>query len=193
MSVCLEKGHKVSLTKDAPGLDSILIGLGWDANKKGGLFGSKTFDLDASAFVLRDGKIRRDNDVIYFGNKHKRGDAIWHHGDNLTGDGDGDDEQISVTLSRLDRDIDRVIFVVNIYDAKSKRQSFGDVKNAFMRIVDEKTNRELFRYNLSDGSVGDVTSLIFGELYKKGSEWKFNPIGEGSKADTVSRLAAVYR
>lgn len=192
MSVNLQKGQKVSLTKEAPQAHRILVGLGWDAKKKGLFGGGSDFDLDASCFALRDGRLTSKKDICYFGNKNVMKNAIYHHGDNLTGAGDGDDEQITVDLDKLDSDVDKVVFVVNIYMAKMRRQSFGDVKNAFIRLVDENTGAELFRYNLSDGSVDKVAGLIFAELYKHNDEWKFNAIGEGTKEASVGKLASLY-
>lgn len=192
MSVNLQKGQKVSLTKEAPQAHRILVGLGWDAKKKGFFGGGSDFDLDASCFALRDGRLTSKKDICYFGNRDVMKKAIHHHGDNLTGAGDGDDEQITVDLDKLDSDVDKVVFVVNIYMAKMRRQSFGDVKNAFIRLVDENTGAELFRYNLSDGSVDKVAGLIFAELYKHNDEWKFNAIGEGTKEDSVEKLASLY-
>lgn len=192
MSVNLQKGQKVSLTKEAPQAHRILVGLGWDAKKKG-LFGEGSdFDLDASCFALRNGRLTSKKDICYFGNRNVMKKAIYHHGDNLTGAGDGDDEQITVDLDKLDSDVDKIVFVVNIYMAKMRRQSFGDVKNAFIRLVDENTGAELFRYNLSDGSVDKVAGLIFAELYKYNGEWKFNAIGEGTKEASVEKLASLY-
>lgn len=193
MSVNLQKGQKVSLTKEAPQAHRILVGLGWDAKKKG-LFGEGyDFDLDASCFALRDGRLTSKKDICYFGNRDVMKKAIHHHGDNLTGAGDGDDEQITIDLDKLDSDVDKIVFVVNIYMAKMRRQSFGDVKNAFIRLVDENTGAELFRYNLSDGSVDKVAGLIFAELYKHNNEWKFNAIGEGTKESSVEKLASLYK
>lgn len=192
MSVNLQKGQKVSLTKEAPQAHRILVGLGWDAKKKGFFGGGSDFDLDASCFALRNGRLMSKKDICYFGNRDVMKKAIHHHGDNLTGAGDGDDEQITVDLDKLDADVDKVVFVVNIYMAKMRRQSFGDVKNAFIRLVDENTGAELFRYNLSDGSVDKVAGLIFAELYKYNDEWKFNAIGEGTKEASVEKLASLY-
>lgn len=192
MSVNLQKGQKVSLTKEAPQAHRILVGLGWDAKKKGLFGGDSDFDLDASCFALRDGRLTSKKDICYFGNRNVMKKAIYHHGDNLTGAGDGDDEQITVDLDKLDSDVDKIVFVVNIYMAKMRRQSFGDVKNAFIRLVDENTGAELFRYNLSDGSVDKVAGLIFAELYKHNDEWKFNAIGEGTKESSVEKLASLY-
>lgn len=194
MAINLEKGQKVSLTKDAPSLDEICVGLGWQANKKVGLFGGgQTYDLDATALICRDGKLCKDKDICYYGNKFRPGDPVWHHGDELIGgDGSGDEEQISIRLSALDKDVDRIIIIVNIYDAKAKNQSFADVKKAFIRLVNEQTREEMFRYNLSDGSVGDVSSLVFAELYKENGEWKFNAIGQGVKERTIKDIARLY-
>lgn len=192
MSVNLQKGQKVSLTKEAPQAHRILVGLGWDAKKKGFFGEGADFDLDASCFALRNGRLMSKKDICYFGNRDVMKKAIHHHGDNLTGAGDGDDEQITVDLDKLDADVDKVVFVVNIYMAKMRRQSFGDVKNAFIRLVDENTGAELFRYNLSDGSVDKVAGLIFAELYKYNDEWKFNAIGEGTKEASVEKLASLY-
>lgn len=192
MSVNLQKGQKVSLTKEAPQAHRILVGLGWDAKKKGLFGGDADFDLDASCFALRGGRLTSKKDICYFGNRDVMKKAIHHHGDNLTGAGDGDDEQITVDLDKLDSDVDKIVFVVNIYMAKMRRQSFGDVKNAFIRLVDENTGAELFRYNLSDGSVDKVAGLIFAELYKHNDEWKFNAIGEGTKESSVEKLASLY-
>lgn len=192
MSVNLQKGQKVSLTKEAPQAHRILVGLGWDAKKKGLFGGGFDFDLDASCFALRDGRLTSKKDICYFGNRDVMKKAIHHHGDNLTGAGDGDDEQITIDLDKLDSDVDKIVFVVNIYMAKMRRQSFGDVKNAFIRLVDENTGAELFRYNLSDGSVDKVAGLIFAEIYKHNDEWKFNAIGEGTKESSVEKLASLY-
>lgn len=190
MSVNLVKGQKVNLSKDASDTKKFLVGLGWDANTNKGFFSSAAYDLDASAFILRDGKLCRKKDIVYFGNLEQSG--VWHHGDNLTGKGEGDDEQITVNLKKLDSDIDKIIFVVNIYKAKQRKQSFKNVKNAFIRLVDENSGVELYRYNLSDGSVGDCSSLIFAEIYKHNDEWKFNAIGEGCKAGSITELAELY-
>ena len=192
MSVSLQKGQKVSLTKEAPQVHKVLVGLGWDAKKKLGLFGGDDFDIDASCFVLRNGHLASKKDICYFGNRGSKSKAVYHHGDNLTGAGDGDDEQISVDLDKLDSDVDKIVFVVNIYGSKLKRQSFGDVKNAFIRLVDESNGTEIFRYNLSDGSVDKVAGLIFAELYKHNGEWEFNAIGEGTKEASVESLAKLY-
>lgn len=189
MSISLQKGQKVSLSKDAPNLTDVMVGLGWDVNRRGG----SAFDLDAAAIVLRNGKFVRDKDLCYFGNKHHRNDPVYHHGDNLTGAGEGDDEVISVKLNQLDADIDKIVFVVNIYSAESRGQNFGMVQNAFIRLADERTGQEFLRYNISDGVVGDCPALIFAEMYKHNGEWKFNAIGNGIKESRIQTIAERYR
>ena len=154
MPVSLQKGQKVSLTKENAGLSNVLIGLGWDEDKRsrGGFFAPKpqAIDCDASALLLKGGKLYDKSDIIYFGNlQHKTG-AVWHMGDNLTGAGEGDDEQIVVDLSRLPAEYDRIVIVVNIYQALQRKQHFGMIENAFIRLVDGKTNREMCKYNLTE-------------------------------------------
>lgn len=176
MAVNLTKGQKVDLTKGNPGLSKIVVGLGWDTNKYDG---GSDFDLDSAAFLLNaDGKVATDADFIFYSNlKHSSG-AVEHLGDNLTGEGDGDDEQIKVDLSAVPAAIEKIDFTVTIYDADNRKQNFGQVSNAFIRIVDETNNTELIRYDLGeDFSV--ETAVIVGELYRNNGEWKFNAIGSG--------------
>ena len=176
MAVSLSKGQKVDLTKGNPGLTKILIGLGWDTNKYDG---GSAFDLDAAAFLLNaSGKVNSNADFVYFGNlKHPSG-AVTHLGDNLTGQGDGDDEEIKVDLAAVPSDIEKIDFSVNIYEADSRKQNFGQVSNAFIRVVNEASGEELIRYDLSeDFSV--ETSVIVGEIYRNNGEWKFNAVGSG--------------
>lgn len=176
MAVNLSKGQKVSLTKGNPGLSKIVVGLGWDTNKYDGGF---DFDLDAAAFLLgANGKVTSDADFVYYGNlKHGSG-AVEHMGDNLTGDGDGDDEQIKVNLSAVPANIEKIGFTVTIYDAETRKQNFGQVSNAYIRIFDEASNTELIRYDLGeDFSV--ETAVVVGEMYRNNGEWKFNAIGSG--------------
>lgn len=176
MAVSLQKGQKVSLTKDNPGLRKILVGLGWDTNAyaTGG-----AFDLDSQAFLLgENGKVTRQEDFIYFGNlKHPSG-AVEHLGDNRTGEGEGDDEQMQIDLSNIPEDITKIIFTVTIYEAEERRQNFGQVNNAFVRILDQEKNEELLRYDLGE-DFSIETAAVFGELYKNNNEWKFNAIGSG--------------
>ena len=176
MAVNLSKGQKVSLTKGNPGLSKIVVGLGWDTNKYDGGF---DFDLDAAAFLLgANGKVTSDADFVFYGNlKHASG-AVEHMGDNLTGDGDGDDEQIKVNLSAVPANIEKIGFTVTIYDAETRKQNFGQVSNAYIRIFDETSNTELIRYDLGeDFSV--ETAVVVGEMYRNNGEWKFNAIGSG--------------
>ena len=176
MPVNLKKGQKVSLTKDNPGLQHVVVGLGWDVNNydTGG-----DFDLDAAAFLLGDsGKVKDSGDFVFYGNlKHSSGGAE-HLGDNLTGAGDGDDEQIKIDLSRLPETVVRVAFTATIYDAETRRQNFGMVSNAFIRICNEDTGEEMLRYDLGE-DFSIETAVVFGELYKNNGEWKFNAIGSG--------------
>ncbi len=197
MSVNLQKGQKVDLTKGNSKLKTIMVGLGWDAaettqNKKG-LFGrlsssKQDIDCDASAFVCGlDGKVKDVEDVVYFGNlKHKSG-CINHMGDNLTGEGNGDDEQIFVNLLNMPSNYSKIIFVVNIYKCLERHQHFGMIKNAFIRIVDADTQKELCKFNLSD-NYDNKTAMICGEVYRYQNEWKFNAIGEATSDPGLGEL-----
>ena len=201
MSVNLQKGQKVNLKKsDGEALSRIRIGLGWDPveQKKGGLFGSifggsaPDIDCDASVIVCKGGRLSGKKDVVYFGNlKHPSG-AIVHTGDNLTGEGEGDDEQIKVDLTAVPEAYDKLVFVVNIYDCESRKQDFGMIQNAFIRICDERTGAEFCRYNLSESYAG-MTAMIFGEIYRHNGEWKFNAIGQGTKDTGLQGLAKRYQ
>lgn len=176
MPVNLTKGQKVSLTKDNPGLSKVVVGLGWDVNQfdTGG-----DFDLDATAFMLSDnGKCPSDKEFIFFSNLAHPTGAVIHQGDNLTGAGEGDDEQIKIDLSKVPDNIVKIAFAVTIYDAETRKQNFGQVSNAFIRICDEANGQELLRYDLGE-DFSIETAAIFGELYKNGGEWKFNAIGSG--------------
>lgn len=178
MAINLQKGQKVDLTKGNPGLKKLRVGLGWDTNK---YHGGSDFDLDASVFLLgANGKVRSNLDFVYYGNLQHNSGSIQHMGDNLTGDGDGDDEQITVNLTGVPADVDKIAVAVTIYDAEARRQNFGQVSNAYIRIVDETTGREVIRYDLGeDFSV--ETSVVVGEIYRYKGEWKFNAIGGGFK------------
>lgn len=205
MSVNLQKGQKIDLTKhDAPGggLQQVMVGLGWDEAPTGKGFlssifggGGNSVDCDASAILCgADGKVISNviNDcVIYFGNLKHRSGAIVHQGDNLTGAGEGDDEQIMVNLPQVPQNIEKIVFVVNIYDARAKGQHFGMIKNAFIRLVDTKTRQEICRYNLTE-NYSNMTGLVVGEIYRRNGEWKFNAIGqpiqEASRLDAIIRL-----
>ena len=178
MAVNLSKGQKVDLTKGNPGLSRLLVGLGWDVNKYDGGY---DFDLDASVFLLgQDGRVRSDADFVFYGNlKHVSG-SVEHMGDNRTGVGEGDDEQIKVDLSKVPADVQKIDFTVTIYEADERKQNFGQVSNAYIRVFDEATNRELIRYDLGE-DFSIETALVVGELYRNAGEWKFNAIGNGFK------------
>lgn len=195
MSVSLQKGQKVSLSKDNAGLSKVVIGLGWDEapRSKGGFFAPKPqpIDCDASAFVLKNGKLVEKEDIVYFGNLRHQSGTIQHMGDNLTGAGEGDDEQILVDLAMLPAEYDKIVIVVNIYQAAERKQHFGMIQNAFIRLVDGKTNREMCRYNLTDDYSG-MTAMVFGEVYRYKGEWKFNAIGQGTTDNSVGELTRRY-
>lgn len=176
MPVSLQKGQKVSLTKGNPGLNNVVVGIGWDVNAfdTGG-----DFDLDSAAFLLGDnGKVTNQGDFVFFGNLNHPSGAVQHLGDNLTGAGDGDDEQIKIDLSKVPANITKIAFTVTIYEPEARRQNFGQVSNAFVRIYNEATGEELLRYDLGE-DFSIETAVVFGELYKNGDEWKFNAIGSG--------------
>lgn len=176
MPVCLQKGQKVSLTKDNPGLTKVIVGVGWDINQYDT---GSSFDLDASAFLLTSaGKVSGSEDFVFYGNlKHPSG-AVEHQGDNRTGVGEGDDEQIRVDLSKVPANIERIAFTVTIYNAEERNQNFGQVNNAFVRIYNEATGEEMMRYDLGE-DFSIETAAVFGELYQNNGEWKFNAIGSG--------------
>ena len=177
MALSLTKGGNLSLTKEAPGMTKVLVGLGWDARSTDG----QDFDLDASAFLLKaDGKVRADSDFIFYNQLKSVDGSVEHTGDNRTGEGDGDDEAIKVDLSKVPAEIDKIAFTVTIHEAEARRQSFGQVRNAFIRIVNQDTNVEVGRYDL-DEDASTETAVIFGELYRHGTEWKFRAVGQGFK------------
>jgi len=176
MAISLQKGQKVDLTKGNPSLKKLLIGLGWDVNKYDG---GHDFDLDAAAFLLgANGKVNSDEDFVFYNNlKHKSG-SVEHMGDNLTGEGEGDDEEIKVDLTKVPANVEKIDFTVTIYDAESRRQTFGQVSNAYIRVVDDTNGKEIIRYDLGeDFSV--ETAVVVGEIYRNKGEWKFNAIGAG--------------
>ena len=176
MPVSLSKGQKVSLTKGNPGLQRVVVGLGWDTNAfdTGG-----AFDLDSSAFLLSDaGKVTKSEDFVFYGNLSHPSGGVTHMGDNLTGAGDGDDEQIKVDLSKMPPELTKIAFTVTIHEAEQRNQNFGQVSNAYIRIYNEDNGEELLRYDLGE-DFSIETAAVFGELYKHGDEWKFNAIGSG--------------
>ena len=186
MPVSLQKGQKVNLTKGNPGLKKVVVGLGWDVNQfdTGG-----EFDLDAAAFLLADtGKITKSEDFVFYGNlKHPSG-SVEHMGDNRTGAGEGDDEQIRIDLSRVPENLTKIAFTATIYEPEQRRQNFGQVNNAFIRIYNEETGEELLRYDLGE-DFSIETAVVFGDLYKNNGEWKFNAIGSGYQGGLAALCA----
>lgn len=176
MAISLQKGQKVDLTKTNPGLTKILVGLGWDTNKYDG---GSAFDLDVTAFMNgADGKVINDQNFIFYGNLQDPTGAVVHLGDNLTGEGDGDDEQITIELAKVPAEVEKISFAVTIYDAQVRKQNFGQVSNAFIRIVNAASNEELIRYDLGE-DFSIETAVVIAELYRHSGEWKFNAIGSG--------------
>ncbi|MFF4160004.1 TerD family protein [Streptomyces sp. NPDC001678] len=175
MAVTLAKGGNVSLSKEAPGLTAVMVGLGWDVRTTTGA----DYDLDASALLCDTaGKVLSDQHFVFFNNLRSPEGSVVHSGDNLTGGGDGDDEQIQVSLGTVPPGVARIVFPVSIYDADQRGQSFGQVRNAFIRVVNQADGRELARYDLTEDASTE-TAMVFGELYRHGAEWKFRAIGQG--------------
>ena len=175
MGVSLSKGGNVSLSKEAPGLKAITVGLGWDARATDGA----AFDLDASVFLVgQDGRVRSDADFIFYNNLKSGDGSVEHLGDNLTGEGEGDDEQVNVGLAGVPGDIAKAVFAVTIHEAEGRKQNFGMVSNAFIRVVNQDGGTEIARYDLSEDASTE-TAMIFGEIYRHGDEWKFKAIGQG--------------
>ena len=188
MPISLSKGQKVDLTKGNPGLKKIMVGLGWDVNA---FDSGADFDLDAAAFMVgANGKCPTEKEFVFYGNLTHPSESVKHMGDNLTGEGEGDDEQIEIELAKVPANVEKIAFTVTIYDADVRRQNFGQVSNAFIRIVDETTNTELIRYDLGE-DFSIETAAVFGELYKNGDEWKFNAIGSGYQGG-LAALCANY-
>lgn len=205
MSINLQKGQKINLSKEGGGLKKIMVGLGWDEVRQSGggflktLFSAPQADIDCDASAVlcgADGKIVSTDtkqSVVYFGNLRHPSGAIIHQGDNLTGAGEGDDEQIMVDISKLPSDVFKVVFTVNIYDARRKNQHFGMIENAFIRLVDMEKRQEICRFNLSE-NYNNMTGLVVGEIYRKGNEWKFNAIGQPvQEASRLDSIIALYR
>ena len=175
MGVSLSKGGNVSLTKAAPGLRKIHIGLGWDVRGTDGV----DFDLDASLFMLSAaGRVRSDSDFIFYNNLISVDGSVEHTGDNLTGEGEGDDESIKVSLDAVPPEVDKLAVTVTIHEAEARRQNFGQVDNAFIRVVNEESGAEIVRYDLSEDASTE-TAMIFGEVYRHSGEWKFRAVGQG--------------
>ncbi len=175
MAVSLSKGGNVNLSKEAPNLNKIVVGLGWAERSTDGA----AFDLDANAFLLNtDGKVRNDGDFCFYNNKVIANGAVEHAGDNKTGAGEGDDETLNVELSKVPADVDRITFCVTIHEGETRKQNFGQVRNAYIRVVNADGNAEIARYDLSEDASTE-TAMIFGELYRNGGDWKFRAVGQG--------------
>lgn len=175
MAVSLSKGGNVNLSKEAPNLNKIIVGLGWAERSTDGA----AFDLDANAFLLNvDGKVRSDGDFCFYNNKIVANGAVEHAGDNKTGAGEGDDETLNVELSKVPVDVDRIVFSVTIHEGEQRRQNFGQVRNAYIRIINADGNVEIARYDLSEDASTE-TAMIFGELYRNAGDWKFRAVGQG--------------
>ncbi|MGK7897574.1 MAG: TerD family protein [Xenococcus sp. (in: cyanobacteria)] len=200
MSISLQKGQRISLSKEAPGLTKIMCGLGWDVAQKsgGGFFGafgnSQDFDLDATVLCLNDkNKLVNKKDIVYFGNLQHSSGAITHLGDNLTGEGEGDDEVILVDLAKIPAQISKLVFVVNIYQAVKRKQDFGQVENAFVRLVNQGNNQELARYNLSGNDYTQMTAMILAEVYRHNDEWKMAAVGNGFQVEGLQDIVSKYQ
>lgn len=194
MSVKLQKGQKVSLSKDHAGLSRIVVGLGWDeVPRSRGFFAPKPQDIDCDAFALLliNGKITSNQDIVYFGNLTHKSRSVKHMGDNLTGAGDGDDEQIVIDLNAVPAQYDRIVLAANIYKAYDRRQHFGMIQNAFIRLVDARNNNEMCIYNLTENYSGQ-TAMLFGEVYRYNGEWKFNALGQGTTDGSIGDFAKRY-
>ena len=187
MGVSLAKGGNVSLTKAAPNLSAVSVGLGWDVRATTGA----DFDLDASALMLvRSGKVMSDQHFVFFNNLKSPDGSVEHTGDNLTGEGEGDDESINVNLTGVPAECERIVFPVSIYDADNRQQNFGQVRNAFIRIVNRSDGNELARFDLTEDASTE-TAMVFGELYRNGADWKFRAVGQGY-ASGLSGIARDY-
>ena len=187
MAISLQKGGNVNLSKEAPTMSKMVVGLGWDTRATDGA----AFDLDAVGFVLSSaGKVRADSDFIFFNNKQNAEGSVVHGGDNRTGAGDGDDETIIIDLSKMPADVEKVAVCVVIYDAEGRKQNFGQVSRAYVRILNDANQQEVARYDLSeDGST--EAAMIFGEVYRNGGDWKFKAVGQGFKGG-LGPLAGSY-
>ncbi|WP_201713073.1 TerD family protein [Rossellomorea arthrocnemi] len=188
MAISLSKGQKVDLTKTNPGLSKVMVGLGWDTNKYDG---GNDFDLDASIFLLdSNGKCSSEKDFVFYNQLIGGNGSVEHTGDNLTGEGDGDDEQVKVNLGSVPVAVEKISFVITIHDAEARNQNFGQVSNAFVRIVNEDNKEEIIRYDLGE-DFSIETAIIVGELYRHNGEWKFSAIGSGYQGG-LARIATDY-
>ncbi|MET3696031.1 tellurium resistance protein TerD [Bacillus oleivorans] len=183
MAISLAKGQKVDLTKSNPGLQKVVIGLGWDVNKYDG---GHSFDLDSSVFLLNaEGRVNSDSDFVFYNNLQGGNGSVVHTGDNRTGEGGGDDEQIKVNLSAVPQSIERISFCITIHDGEAKNQNFGQVSNSYVRVLNEETNEELIRYDLGE-DFSIETAIVVGELYRHNGEWKFSAVGSGFQGGLAS-------
>ena len=187
MGINLQKGQKIDLTKGNPQLSKIMVGLGWDMSEARG---SHSVDCDASVIMLNNNN--KMTEKVYFANKKSKNNAVVHSGDNLTGAGAGDDETIVIDIPQITPETEKMMFVVNIYDCERRKQDFGIVKNAYIRIIDGNGNSEFAKFNLSDNYAGK-TALVAGEIYRYNGEWKFNPVGEGTTHKSLSEMTAQYK
>jgi len=201
MGINLQKGQRISLTKDNPGLKKAMVGLGWDPVQQaskgmlGGLFAGKQAQVDCDASVLMldsNDKLRSKESLVYFGNLKSKCGSVQHMGDNLTGDGDGDDEQVMVDLSNIPQDVAKLVFVVNIYAAAQRKQHFGMIQNAFIRLVNTSDNVEILRFNLTEEYSGK-TGLFVAEIYRNNGEWKFVGLGEGDSSSGLGEMIKKYQ
>lgn len=196
MAVNLVKGQKIDLRKSSGGeLKKAMVGLGWDPVKRSrfSLFGSGDIDCDASVFLLQDGKLRNAKDIVSFFNLKHKSKSVIHGGDNLTGEGEGDDEEIMIELDKVPQQYDRLVVVVNIYKARQRNQQFGMIENAFIRIVDVDTGEELLRYDLSGSAYEGMTAMIFGEVYRHNGQWKFGALGQATQDNSIEELAGRFQ
>lgn len=194
MSISIQKGQEVSLSKEQAGLSKLLIGLGWDEVKQNrGFFAlrSISIDCDASAILLQNGKLVSKKDLVYFGNLRHSSESVVHMGDNLTGAGSGDDEQIMVELDNVPECYDRIVIVVNVYEPVARKQHFGLIKNVCIRLADIDNGTEMYRYTLTEDYSGK-TAMIFGEVYRNNGEWKFRAVGQGTNDTCLSEMIVSY-
>jgi stress response protein SCP2 len=200
LTISLQKGQRIDLTKGNVGLSKIMVGLGWDPveTKRGGFLGgliggaAPEVDCDASVVMLENDKFMEKNNLIYFGNLNSKCGSIHHTGDNITGEGDGDDEALIVDLNKVPQSINKLVFVVNIYDCIKRKQDFGMIKNAFIRVVNTANSQEILKFNLSD-NYGGKTSLIVADIYRHGNEWKFAAVGTGTNDTNLSDIVGHYK
>lgn len=193
MAINLEKGQRISLSKEAPGLTKLMCGLGWDVAKRSGGSNTPECDLDASVICLdSNDNVRDKSNVIYFGNLSHQSGAITHLGDNLTGVGEGDDEQIIIDLTRLPKEITKLVFTVNIFECVARKQDFSLVQNAFVRLVNTSNNQELAKYKLSGSEYKGMTGMLMAEIYNHNNEWKMSAVGNGVRANGLGELVKSY-